>query len=482
MTTYFSLLSIAFGIQPFVFHFVQVIIHILNALLVFIFFKKFFRQNIALLASLFFLIHPMNTETISYISITNDPLYFLFGMLGLLFLENNMLISGILLCISLFSKESGVLFVGISFLYCLFWKKENLKKFLAISAAALGLYCIVRFGFAHLAFTINGYFPMSRQSMITRLMGIPHIVVFYLFTYIFPVYLSTGRQTAMLFRSQGNWLSLLMVIIVGGLCYFIYRKNTKTHRQKIVTLFFIVWLCIGLAPYLQILSLNSAVAERWFYFAQIGFLGLVSIFITRITYRRYMVILAIIVLILFSLRTIIRNFDWKDDKTLFGHDVLISPNSYMVQTGIGLAYLNEGDLVKSEQHLLIADRLFENNFTTQLNLGIIYERKKQLDKAKQYYIKSIDIYPNQTASEKLATLFIVSGDWEYAEKVTIDGLERYPWSATLHLNRGLVFYKKDKDIKKSLTQVHRAYELSKDYEYLTIYSKIEKGENFNLAY
>src|SRR5260221_7740403 len=68
LTTYFSFIYTFFGPNYSLFHFFQISLHILNTYLLFVLLKHFFKKLLALLLSLIFLVHPINSEAVFYIS------------------------------------------------------------------------------------------------------------------------------------------------------------------------------------------------------------------------------------------------------------------------------------------------------------------------------------------------------------------------------------------------------------------------------
>ncbi|MBI4009241.1 glycosyltransferase family 39 protein, partial [Candidatus Roizmanbacteria bacterium] len=130
MTSLFSIIYSLFGPHPFYFHSIQIILHIINSILVFLIFKHLLKkEKLSLFLSLIFLLHPINSETVLYISALQDILFFLFGSLALLIITKKttiqyVLISSTLLLFSLLSKETAVLFVITVFLYLIFFKKN----------------------------------------------------------------------------------------------------------------------------------------------------------------------------------------------------------------------------------------------------------------------------------------------------------------------------------------------------------------------
>ena len=67
------------------FHFFGIFLHFLNSILVFFLILKLVREKaIALLAAIFFAVHPAYSGAISYISSRADLLFFFFGFLSML--------------------------------------------------------------------------------------------------------------------------------------------------------------------------------------------------------------------------------------------------------------------------------------------------------------------------------------------------------------------------------------------------------------
>src|SRR5579872_741315 len=73
---YYSVLYPLFGSNLFFYHVLQLTIHITNSALLFVLFKKFFGNKLSFFLSVIFLIHPMQIESVSYISSTDSTLFF----------------------------------------------------------------------------------------------------------------------------------------------------------------------------------------------------------------------------------------------------------------------------------------------------------------------------------------------------------------------------------------------------------------------
>jgi len=113
----YTLIYSLFGQSTFFYHLVQLLLHLTNVSLIFLLFKKFFNKNIAFFLSLIFLIHPINTETVAYISNTQDILYFFFGIFALYLFQRlekynirQLILIGMLLLLSIYLKNQELYF------------------------------------------------------------------------------------------------------------------------------------------------------------------------------------------------------------------------------------------------------------------------------------------------------------------------------------------------------------------------------------
>ena len=321
-TMYFSLLYIIFKNSTFFYHILQLTLHITNALLLFLVFSKFVEKKLAFFLSLIFLVHPMQVESVSYIAATGNPLFFLFGITAFLLSMNNLnwkklcIISALLL-FSLLTKEAGVIFLFIVFLYrFLFKRKQIIPLFLAESVSLL-LYSLIRFGIGGVFFSTLPLVPIARLSLVQRLINIPVIIFYYLKTFLFPVDLAIDQQWTINKVNFSNFylpliVDLLFVILVTILGTYIYKK----YKDEIkIYLFFVAWFIFGMLLYLQIFPLDGTVADRWFYFPIVGLLGILGIGIHLIKSNHKIIkkisyLLIIFLVILFSIRTITRNTNW----------------------------------------------------------------------------------------------------------------------------------------------------------------------------
>ena len=82
------------GLNPFVFHFTNLLLHLINVCLVFVLIRKLSGKiESALIATALFAVHPLNSDTVAWISTRSNLLFTLFFLSSLIFylryLKNN---------------------------------------------------------------------------------------------------------------------------------------------------------------------------------------------------------------------------------------------------------------------------------------------------------------------------------------------------------------------------------------------------------
>jgi protein O-mannosyl-transferase len=398
---YFAILYSIFSTHPFFYHFLQITLHLTNTALLFLLFKHFFDRHLSLFLSLIFLVHPTQVESVAYIASSGNPLFFLFGISAFhLSLKDSISwrrLAAIffLLLSSALTKETGVLFIFVILLYRIIIKKGKIFDLSIAGAAVLLIYYFLRVRVIGIHFSQSVLSPIAGFSLMGRITHIPAIIFFYLRTFFFPSNLAVEQYWVI--NSLGlksfyiplliDSLFLFLLVFLGG---YVFKTSRKTFPSFI---FFALWLLIGFSIYMQIIPVDYTVAERWFYFPLVGLLGVLGIGLHSIMtisgkYRALGNTLGVILIILLSIRTAVRNANWSDAMTLFTHDIKIS-ESYDIENNLGAEYLYVKNYDEALKHFKNSETLlsFVNNI---VNIGYTYELMGNQSKAKEYFLKSLN--------------------------------------------------------------------------------------------
>lgn len=449
MMSLFAVIYQLTGSDPLFFHLVQIVIHIANAILVFLLFKFFLKKNVlSFFFSVIFLVHPINAEAVLYIANTQEVLFFFFGMTAfLLLLRTNkvltlkrIIVTSFFLLLSLFSKETGVLFIALAIAYTLIFRKEFTKSLLTSWAIIFFIYLFMRYGLAKMQLAQIPIAPLAKASLLERIINIPAIINHYLATFIFPKDLIVADFWIIQNINTANFYLPFLIILALFSAFLILalRLYQQKHKYRKIYIFFFIWFIIGLLLHLQILPLDATVADRWFYFPIIGLLGLIAVVfqLVEIRVRRYkllVVLLAIIILSGLSLRTFIRTFDWRDSLTLYMHDLKIQQDNFFLQNSIGAELIIAGKYEQAKPYVESSVKAFPY-FGNVNNMAAIYLSEGNTEKTREYLQKALTLGDNYLVYQNYSNFLLNYDTPQNAKKFTEEALAKYPQNPKLRQN------------------------------------------------
>lgn len=285
-----------FKLNPFGYHLLSIILHILNVLLLFrllLFLTD--KLNLRFAGSLIFLVHFIHEETIFWISSLSTLLCCSFYLTGLfLFLRWRSngkkwmlyLLSLIFCLLALFSREEAITFPFLILLIPLFnsppVQKLNILKSLKLSSpffSCLGFYLVFRI----LTLPLGAMNHSYRIDPLVLLKNTGYFMVNLVFPYRFLFDLiGYNKLDQLQFHYAGlrqHWLAipllLLLLFIVFKFIYHYLRKN------DVMLICGLAFLLLSPLPYLFL----KGNGQRFLYFPVIGFSVLSLYFISSISNR-----------------------------------------------------------------------------------------------------------------------------------------------------------------------------------------------------
>ncbi len=471
------------GDWPGGYHFINISLHIANAILLFLILTYLFKhRGLAFLTSSVFLVHPLQTEAITPATGTADPLWVLFAFLGIFFylkfrISNKLsfqsgyyFLSLAMYVLALMSKEIAIIIPALIFISDFFFKpmeeemsfKERLKKIIKIIWPFLvlaGFYILLRATVLNFQNTFNFYNQESNafaSHFYIRFFTFFRVLIVYLGLFFWPHNLHMERSVEI----ATSFFSL--DVILGGLLFagLLILAFTQFKRLPILS-FGILWFFIGLAPTSNILvPINNTLYEHWLYLPLIGiFLILfwLGIVITReFRYQKIFLIIPIIFLVFLGYVTINRNHEWRDPITFYKQILKYTPNSYRVINNLGKTYAEAGDYQKAEIMYKKAINLDPAGPTAYHNLANIYNASQKEDLAEQYFRLAIKADPNFVYSyNALANMYLKNQKYREARQIFEDYLE-YDKTKTNTLFLLAQIAVAEKDFKGALDYLEKA--------------------------
>lgn len=489
----FSLLALFytfFGETTFWYHFFQIILHIVNTILVYILFKKCISKSISFFLATVFLIHPIQIESVSYIAAVQNPLSIFFGLASI-FLAGSKRVKEIikytllslLLLLAILTKEIGFLFFLFIPLYILLVanKKISKREWYTLGYAYLAAiipFIYLRFFITNIKDVVNTYnpIPIINASIYERLLTFPKIAFYYIATLIFPKDLAISQEWVIRNITLQNFFIPLLVVV----CFFIFlvigflrvRNNSKTRN---LYMFFLIWFILSWSMHWNIVHpLDMTVADRWFYLPMVGLLGIIGLVANTIKvkpqYTKIVWILVCVALVLLSIRTIMRNHDWKDPLTLYSKDSQLSTDSYDLEAQLGETLMNQGRYKEAKPHIDKAIKLAPGFFSNWTILGLYYAKTNQSDKAIQAYSQSIKLNKGTNLAYILLTdTYFLHKDSHQTKKLLEEIRKQHPSDPYFIYLQGIVEYRLGNK-EKGMEYVLHAYEMTKNAQYFSVYN------------
>ncbi len=394
-------------LNPKGYHLTNILLHISAALGVYWLINMIFRENwLSLLTGLLFVVHPIHTEAVTYISGRADPLALLFMLLCFIFYIKSYGSKGmgapILMLLSyafaLLSRENSLILPVLLLLYHYsFKKKVRIEKFLPVAGLA-AVYIVLR---ATVLKALLAADVAHTTTLFQRLPGFFVAVATYskLLFLPFDLHMEYGLK---LFP-WGNFKAILGIIIVCAVLIYVFRR--KNNDQLVF--FSILWFFITLLPVSNLYPINAYMAEHWLYLPSIGFFLIMAkaISIGATLPRRQaggcpplLKILTIIFTVglfaFYSYLTIKQNTYWQDPIHFYERTLKYAPDSSRAYNNLGANYNAVNQKEKAVTAYQRAIDITPKNTDAYYNLGNIYSDLGKKEEAMAAYKKVIKIKPD----------------------------------------------------------------------------------------
>jgi len=324
-------------------------------------------------------------------------------------------------------------------------------------------------------------------NLIERIVNIPLIIFFYLRTFFFPFNLASSYhwinlQIDFLHLFLPLTIELLLLLTLCLIGIHLYRKYPIKYLKYFI--FFALWALIGISIHLQIIPLDYTVAERWFYFPLIGFIGIFGVLFEVLNLKKiekWKLLIIVAIILLLATRTIMRSFDWKDEFILSIRDIQTSKSAYDLYNGISAQYSKENQYSEAK---IYAEKSIEiyPYVSNYLNLGVAYLGLGEYQKAKESYFKALEFGDYYKVYENLGGLALVFGEKEENIYFLKKSLLKFPQNESLWLYLSILQYGAGNiaDAKAAIAQAKSINNNSPQIDY--VYLKIMSNEQLDLEF
>lgn len=470
------------------YHVVNLAVHILNALLVYTLILLTFRTPqmkdcslapfsglLALCASLLFVVHPLQTQAVTYIVQRLTSLTAMWYLLSLCLYAGWRLagdrspshgrkalplyvLSLITIILAMKTKEIAFTLPVIVVLYDFFFFRERKPLWLVPVLLTLLIIPVSMLNLEKPAGMI-----LSDVSQVTRvqaqtsrwvyLMTQFTVIVTYIRLLLLPIDqnldydypLAHGFFTLPVLLSFAVLLSLVLLA-----AYFFVRSGRKDEGSRPelrLVSFGIFWFFITLSVESSIIPIVDPIFEHRAYLPSVGFFIAVAtglfLVMERVNNRRVVHVTAgvvVVIVLVLGGTTYARNRVWQDETRLWEDVVNKSPLKGRPHYNLGVAHAREGRTRDAIQEFLTAIQVSPDLVDAYYNLGLAYARLGRTEEAVREYQRAIALDPDYfMAHNNLANTYLAQGRTEDAVSEYVKAIKIDPGFANVHYNLGLAY-------------------------------------------
>ena len=439
-------------------------------------------------AASLWLVHPVQTQSVTYIVQRMNSMAAMFCVLSLLLYARGrisqklrfnhsrrpsthpyVLFAGSLVggLLAFGSKETAATLPFFILLYELYffqdlswsWLKRNsiyfviiLILFFLVVAIYMGSHPwdSILAGYARRDFTLN-------QRVLTEF----RVVIFYLSLLIWPhpSRLNLEHDFALSYSLFDPVTTVMSLgVIVGLLALGIYLAP----RQRILS-FCLLWFLGNLVIESSVIGLELVFEHRLYMPSMFLSLAAVILFCRYVKLRWLQAMLLGMVVMVSAFGTFERNKVWKDEVTLLKDCIAKSPQKARSHYNLGIALAERGQVDEAIKHYKEALRINPEYASVHTNLGIELYRLGKVDEALDHYSKALKINPDfENAHIQLGIAWAGIGRIPDAIHHYSEALRINPASAEAHNNLGNIFLKQGR-IEAAMRHYSRAIKINRGY-------------------
>lgn len=500
--TAFNILSFRlFGVEPFGWHFLNLLLHAGVCVLIFLLLRRWnLSANLSFIIALIFAVHPVHVESVAWIAGSPD-LLFGAAFLGSLWFADKwsaekkgavyLIIALVLYALALGAKEVAMLCFPIYFLIFShrqniaanetnFKKKKSSDEQATIERKTSVFNTTLVFGVIAVAYFFIRWAILGRISqpaenaadLFSAILSAPSVFIFYLKQIMFPVTIGTNYPLRAVEGFDVFRFVLPIFISIAAMILF-YLLAKRSFVQK-------VGLALFILPLLPTMNITAYVPEqivhdRYLYLPLLGFLLIIFPYLAEILQKKFpeksekfLLIIGIVLSVPLAVQTFINNEYWKNELALWEHNIKVDPTSSFSFSQYGYALLEKEknaealeafnkslDIRSSAITLMGRARanIYLNNYEEAVwDLQTIVESPD----------KDLNAYTLYQSYESLALALSNNGKNDRAEAILRDARKRLPlYSAALTEKLAITLYQQNRkpealrELEDAKTQARR---------------------------
>ncbi len=435
----------ASSLNPTIFHAANLALHALSVLVVFGILRRALRDHRAALAgALFFALHPVQVESVAWVSGLKDVLSGLltlvsfYGFIEAITAEDRararrwFVASTLTFALALLAKPAAMVLPLLALILAwLMFERPFLGTLRRLAPwVAMSLACAVVAAVVQPATHVIAV-PIWQRPFVAA-----DALLFQLRQVLLPLNLTVdyGRTPQLVLAHASGYIASIVAIALGAALWFFRQRVPLVWTGALV-------FCAAILPVLGLVPFDfqrySTVADHYLYVAMLG-----PALIAGVTLRaapRWATAVACVVLALLGAASYVQAQTWRTSRTLYTHMIDVNPRSFLGHNNLGYEIAASGALADAIPHYQEAIRLFPDYRDANYNLAWVRQRLGDHPAAIAGYRETLRIDPAYlTARQSLASALAADDQLPASLEEMKRVLVADPTSAVWHANTGAV--------------------------------------------
>ncbi len=401
------------GTNPGIYHFTNILLHILTALSLLVLLQLLgFSYNKSLAGALVFSVHPLMANAVFWIPARNDLLVTLFSLLFFIYVikfvkerkVSALILTAVFFFLALFSKESAIILPILVVLYLFITKQYHPDKQKLILLIVL---LVIVAGWYLLRITAIDMRSDTQRGFSVLFKSIP-----FAFEIIAKFFLPFNYAATPVFTWVLTSLGILFTLIT---CILIIRFG-KSNMALII--FGAAWFILFCLPNMYVRLVSAP--DSYEYLAHRGYLPIAGLLIVLLALipdlksgfnRKFGMVVFSLMIIIFSAFSFDTGNKYRSPVAFWKSAIEYNPNRAWFYHFLGRYYFKQGDYIMFEKYIREAIALKEYP-RFLYNLGMLYfTEKKGYDTAFRYLTRAHELgFHNPEATRNYVNLCIISAN------------------------------------------------------------------------